>query len=361
MPNPRSHDGPTLASVAQRAGCSPITVSRVLNSPEIVSPELRERVIAAAAELSYHVNVAARTLASIRTNTVGVILPSLTIHIFTDVLRGIYDGVRDTNLRVMLGNSHYDQNEEERLIREFLGQKPAAMIVSGIEQTASSRRMLEAAKCPVIQIMDLDDDPIECIIGFSHFDAGYQITRHLVEQGYRRIGFMAGWVNKRSLGRLNGWRRALEEAGIYDPARVLADMTDDRLIDPSAPDDLRYGDPSSALHGRMMLRKLLAVDGGIDAVFCNNDIFAVGALFEAQALRLRVPEDLGIAGFNDTDLVRASHPPLSSLRTPRYEIGLRAAGEAVCRLDQNSRTPAIIDLGIEVAVRTSTMRPQASG
>ena len=312
--------------------------------------------MAAVAELRYQPNLAARALASIRTNAIGVIVPSLTMHIFTDVLRGIDDGVRHTDLRVLLGNSHYDNDEEERLIRDFLGQKPAAMILSGTEQTPAARAMLKDANCPVIQIMDLHDDPIECIIGFSHFEAGYMMTRHLIDMGYRRIGFMAGWINQRSRGRLDGWRRALEEVDLYDPRLVTASVSENgstRTSRPASP-DLRLGEAASAIDGRKMLQQLLRIDQRLDAVFCNNDIFAIGVLFEAQAMGLDVPNRLGIAGFNDTDLVRAANPPLSSLRTPRHEIGRRAVQEAVLRLEAPDRETAVIDLGISVSARLST-------
>ncbi|MGV8989399.1 MAG: LacI family DNA-binding transcriptional regulator [Cypionkella sp.] len=354
----RSDRGLTLSDVARIAGCSPISASRALNTPDVVSADLRQRVALAVEKLGYRPNLNARALASIRTNVVGVLVPSLTQHIFTDVLRAIYDGLQPTKFRVLLGNTHYDNAEEERLVGEFLDQKPAAMIVSGIEQLPMTRKMLEEADCPVIQIMDLTDDPIDCIVGFSHFQAGYLMTQHLIEQGYRHIGFMAGWMNQRSGGRMKGWRSALEEAGLYDPQLALAESVEDPAlgVNAVASTSRPSGKATSAMAGRAFLGLLLTREPRLDAVFCNNDILALGALFEAQARGIAVPQDLGIAGFNDTETVAAAHPGLTSLRTPRYEIGLRAVQEIVDRLEGRSDGKRVIDLGVEIASRASTSR-----
>ncbi len=358
MATKKSDRGLTLADVARIAGCSPISASRALNTPDVVSADLRQRVAMAVEKLGYRPNLNARALASIRTNVVGVLVPSLTQHIFTDVLRGIYDGLQPTKFRVLLGNTHYDNAEEERLVGEFLGQKPAAMIVSGAEQRPRTRKMLEEAGCPVIQIMDLTDDPIDCIVGFSHFQAGYLMTKHLIAQGYQHIGFAAGWVNHRSGGRMKGWRSALEEVGLYDPQLAVAGSVEDPDIGVTliGSTNRRLGEATSAMDGRKFLNVLLTREPKLDAVFCNNDILALGVLFEAQSRGIAVPQELGIAGFNDAEIVAAAHPGLTSLRTPRYEIGLRAVQEIQDRLEGRPGGERVIDLGVEVVTRASTAR-----
>lgn len=336
------------------AHCSPITASRAINTPGVVSPDLRERVMAAVERLGYRPNLNARALASTRTHVVGVIVPSLAQHIFSDVLRGVYDAVQPTPLRVHLGNTHYDLAEEERLIGEFLRHKPAAMIVSGVDQSPLARSMLAEAGCPVVQMMDLTQDPIDRVVGFSHVDAGYKMTRHLLDQGYRRIGylFLVGWMNTRSVGRLQGWQRALEEAGLYDPSLLVTRTNTD--LD----GQLRRerGEVITPLHARAGLRELLAATPRVDAVFCNNDPLALGVLFEAIAQGLKVPDDLGIAGFNDSDMILGAHPSLTSLCTPRYEIGFRAVEEALAAIQGQPNPEPITDLGTTVSFRRSTDR-----
>ena len=207
----------------------------------------------------------ARALASARANVVGVLVPSLTNNVFADVVRGIYDGLSDTDFQIQIGNTHYSGMEEERLLKVFLGQRPAALIVSGIDQTPAARRLLDGAGCPVVQIMESGPDPIDMMIGFSHLDGGRVATQHLIDVGYRRIGFIGARMDPRSQRRLAGYRAASEAAGIYDPRLVITTPI-----------------PSSVPLGRELLRDALAKTPKLDAVFCNNDDLALGVLFECN-------------------------------------------------------------------------------
>ncbi|SHG01793.1 transcriptional regulator, LacI family [Kaistia soli DSM 19436] len=356
----RRGDGrPTIADVAARAGVAAITVSRALSDPSLVSDTLRKTIEEAVQALGYVPNLSARTLASTRSSVVGVLIPSLSQTVFTDVLRGVYDGVDGSPLTVQIGNTRYDEAEEERLIKVFLREKPAGMIVSGIDQTPEARRMLENAGCPVIQIMDISDDPIDQIIGFSHYDGGRKVTEHLIEEGYRRIGFIAGWVSRRSSGRLDGYRAALAAAGLPQPSLEhsfspgympkLADASET----PAGRPVLEFATPRV---GRELFRAAIAADPGLDAVFCNNDILALGVLFECQAQGIRVPEDMGIAGFNDHDYMESAFPSLSSGRTHRYRNGLDAVVAIRRRLGGAPVGEPVIDMGVEVMKRRSTDR-----
>lgn len=330
---------PTIADVAARAGVSTITVSRALREPARVSPELREQIDEAVRALDYVPDQHARALASARTNVIGVIIPSLTNNVFADVLRGIYDGIAQSPYQVQLGNSRYSPIEEERLLGTFLSQRPAALIVSGIDQTERGRSLLKSAGCPVVQIMDLSDDPVDMMVGFSHKAGGHLITSHLVEAGYRRIGFLGARMDPRTQRRLEGYRAALIEADLYDPRRITTTPAS-----------------SSVSLGRDLLRDLLARMPDTDAVFCNNDDLALGALFECQRAALTVPTSIGIAGFNDLEMMEAAYPALTSIRTPRYEIGQRALQMARAALDGKRPEATRVDVGFELKVRTSTLR-----
>src|SRR6187399_268316 len=134
-----------LAEVAELAGVSPITASRFFRNPEALSAAKRARVESAAKELGYMPNLAARALASQRTEVIGVLIPSLTNNVFSDVLRGIYDALDGSRYSILL---------EEKLLRLFLAQKPAGLIVTGIDQTPESRSILESVDCPIVQIME---------------------------------------------------------------------------------------------------------------------------------------------------------------------------------------------------------------
>jgi LacI family gluconate utilization system Gnt-I transcriptional repressor len=331
---------PTISDVARLAGVSAITVSRALRAPERVSPELRASVTAAVAELGYMPDPNARALASARADVIGVIIPSLTNNVFADVLRGAYDAVAGSPYQIQLGNSRYSPFEEERLLTIFTCQRPSALIVSGIDQTSGARKLLKAAGCPIVQIMETGPDPLDMMVGFSHRQAAASVVAHLWEAGYRRIGFMGARMDPRSQRRLQGYRDILEEVGHYDPALITTTPV-----------------ASSVSLGRDLLRELISRVPDIDAVFCNNDDLAMGALFECQRAGLDVPHQLGIAGFNDLEMMAASFPTLTSVRTYRYAMGFRAVQMALDAIQGRDIPQKSVDIGFELAVRESTAGP----
>lgn len=343
-----------MSDVAALAGVGVVTVSRALREPDKVSKELRDSIENAIGVLNYVPDLNARALASSRTDVVAVLVPSLTQNVFSDVVRGIYDGLEDSGLRIELANTRYNPEIEERHIRQILRHQPAGVIISGTEQTAATRKMLEGAGCPVVQIMDLTDDPIQKVIGFSHERVGLEITRYLIEAGYRHIAYFTGWMNLRSRQRMQGWRSALEEAGLFDP-QLLGQMGNDDLPSVS-PDRKDYRQFSTAMMGRELMLDMLDHRPHVDAVFCNNDVLAVGALFACNARGVQVPQQMGIAGFNDFDYMAAAHPPLTSIRIHRWECGYEAMMAVRRQLKGGDIGERVVDLGFEIIKRASTDR-----
>lgn len=335
----RSSGRPTITDVARLAGVGAITVSRALRDPERVSADLRRQIDAAIKTLGYVPDHNARALATTRADVIGVLLPSLTNNVFAEVVRGIYDGLSYSPYQVQIGNTHYSALEEERLLRVFLGQRPAALIVSGVDQSATARRLLESAGCPVVQIMEVASDPIDMMVGFSHSEGGRAAAQHLIGMGYRRIGFIGARMDPRSQRRLAGYRAAVEAAGLYDPRLVTTTPT-----------------PSSVPLGRELFREARSRSADLDAVFCNNDDLALGVLFECHRAAIAVPQRVGIVGFNDLDMMRVSYPSVTSIRTPRYEIGRRAVAMAVARNNGSDVGALSVDVGFELMQRESTAR-----
>ncbi|MGV3548930.1 HTH-type transcriptional regulator GntR [Rhizobium sp.] len=333
----RASGRPTLSDVAELAGVGSITVSRALRDPSRVSPELRERIDAAVDKLGYVLNPNARALASVRSDVIGVLIPSMTNNVFADVVRGIHDGLGGSHLQIQFGNTHYSADEEERLLKVFLGQHPSALIVSGIDQTPAARRLLENAGCPVVQIMEIGPDPVDMMIGFSHFEGGKVVTRHLVETGRKRIAFLGARMDPRSMRRLAGYSEAMAEAGLFD----------ERLITTTTR-------PSSVTMGADLLTEALVRAPDLDGVVCNNDDLALGVLFACHRGGIDVPGRMGIAGFNDHEMMAAAFPSITSLRTPRYEIGRRAVTLALAELSGDAARERVFDLGFELKVREST-------
>lgn len=329
----------TLKDVAAAADVSVITASRALRTPEIVSAKVRTRVAEAVDALGYAPNQAARALASATTSTIGMIIPSVTNLVFSDVLRGAYQAIENTGFQIQLGNSRYMARKEEELLKLFAAQRPAGLIVSGIDQSVAAHAILSSLGCPVVQIMDIGPEPIDMMIGFDHREGGRAATRHLLERGYGRIGFIGGRMDPRAQRRLDGYVEVMQDAGLYDETLVHTSPQ-----------------PTTVTLGGEMFADFLAMVPDADAVFCNNDDMALGALFECQRRGIRVPAQFGIMGYNDLEYSAVSHPSLSSIRTMRYDMGYRAIEMIIAASRGERPLPAVVDVGYELKARQSTDR-----
>ena len=328
-----------LTEVAALAGVSPITASRFFRDPAALSPGKRARVESAARELGYVPNLAARALASQRTEVIGVLIPSLTNNVFSDVLRGIYDALEGSRYSIQLANTRYSIFQEERLLRLFLAQKPSGLVVTGIDQTAESRSVMESVDCPIVQIMEIGPDPVDMMIGFSHASACRAAISHLFAQGCRRIGFLGARMDPRVQRRLDGYISIMKEASRYDPRLVVTTPL-----------------PTSVTLGGALFADLLSKSPDADAVFCANDDLALGVLFECQRRQISVPDQMAIVGFNDLEFMASAVPTLSSVRTNRYEMGRDAAMMVIASLEGRRPERPVVDLGFKVMERQSSAR-----
>jgi len=329
----------TLADVASRAGVSPVTVSRAIRHPEMVSEELRTRIDDAVRSLNYIPNHLASALASTRTQIVGVIVPSLTNGVFDDYLGAIQDVLNPAGIQMLVLNVRYSEIGEEQAIQTLLGYHPEAMIVAGVDQTERSRQMLKNAGVPVVQTMDVTDTPIDLNIGLDHTAAGAAAVRYLYDQGHRKIAHLTARGDPRARRRHAGYRRAMEEFGIYD----------ERLVEASPA-------ASTVEMGSQQFAAVLDRVGDVSAVFTCNDDLALGTLFECQRRGLRVPDDLAIMGFNDLDFCVATAPALTSMSTERQRMGTWAAQSILEIIRGSGRRPkqTRVDVGFSIKTRGST-------
>jgi LacI family transcriptional regulator, gluconate utilization system Gnt-I transcriptional repressor len=334
----------TLRDVAREAGVSAITASRALRTPDIVSPDTRAKVKAAVETLGYVPNPAAQALASSRSRMLGVVIPSVTNQIFADFMEGVMDAAESSPFEPQFANTRYRSNREVELLRLFNTQRPAGMIVTGIDQSPDARRIIEQMDCPVVQVLEVGSDPIDMMIGCDQTEAGRCAVRHLIEQGYRRIGFLGARMDPRAQRRLAGYRDVLAVAGLGCPSLVATTPQ-----------------PSSASLGGRLMADLLAVAPDVDAVFCNNDDVALGALFECQRRGIAVPTQMGIVGFNDLDVVSVSVPSITSVRIDRYGMGVEAVRMLGAAIGGRRPEPAVINQGFSLMIRQSTRRREAQG
>lgn len=325
----------TLNEVAEKVGVSAITISRALRTPEKVSATLRQRIEEVVEELGYRPNQAARALASARSNTVVVLVPSLANEVFVDTLAGIYDVLHPQGYQVLIGNTRYSSEEEAKLLRAYLAHNPDGILMTGFEHTAEVEAQLAGSGCPVVHMMELD--PQRPCVGFSQLDCGRAMTEYLLAQGYRRIGFIAAQLDARTLKRREGYRQVLQEQGCY---RVEQEIS--------------VADASSVGLGARLAQQLLQQAPQLDALFCCNDDLAQGALFFCQRQGIAVPEQLAIAGFNDLAASAWTVPSITSIATPRYEIGKQSAQLLLQLLAGQGEAQRVRDLGFELVVREST-------
>ncbi|WP_138514864.1 LacI family DNA-binding transcriptional regulator [Rhodoferax bucti] len=334
---PRATGRVTLSDVAQLAGVSPITVSRALRGERAVAPELVAKVRAAADTLGYVPNPAARALASGQSSHVAVLIPMLSNALFVDLLEALQQSLRHAGFQTLIGITHYDPSEEESLLREQLLHRPAGLVVTGLERHDSTRQLIAQSGVPCVHLMTADAPEGAHCVGFSQKDAGRDMTRHLLDRGYRRIAFAAAQLDPRTLQRLDGWRSALQDAGLHD--EVL------EWLNPA---------PSSLGLGARMFEQIMGQTPPVDAIFFCNDDLAQGALLAAMRMGVAVPERVAIAGFNDLTGSDQMVPPLTTVRTPRAEIG-HAAAQMLIALMHGDRIPApAVNLGYALQVRQST-------
>lgn len=330
--------------MAKLAEVSAVTVSRALRRPEMVSAALRDRIDIAVRELAYVPDLAASRLASARTHAVGVIVSSLTNGVFADYLRALHDSLLPAGFQVVVLSSRYSADEEEKAIATLVGQHPEAIIVAGIDQTPHARRLLQHSGVPVIQTFELADEPIDINVGLSQSQAAYEAVRYLIEQGHTRIGFIAARLDARARARMAGHARAMEEVGLPIDNRIA---TTERS--------------SSVAAGTALISTLLDRGAELDAIFCCDDNLALGALFECQRRGIAVPEQMSLIGFNDLEFAACACPSLSSVATPRYEMG-RLSAEILMRIIETGERPANpkIDVGFSIRKRQSTARRGAN-
>jgi LacI family transcriptional regulator, gluconate utilization system Gnt-I transcriptional repressor len=303
---------PTLKDVAALSGVSVISASRVMRDAPNISADLRSKVEAAAQSLGYQRNRIAGSLRGQTTDLVAVIVPSMSNHVFPNIVDGIDDALKGSQLRLVLGLTKYEDASEEAILRDMLTWNPAGVILSGLEHSDGTKEMLSHFSGPIVEVMDADGEAIDMAVGISMEEAGILIARHLVEKGYRRIAYVGAWGErpKRSLKRRMAFEAELARLGAPIVASVILDAA------------------SSLEGGAEGVRQLMARGLGIDAVFLANDDLALGALFYCQAQGIAVPGTLAIAGYNGLEICQSISPRLTTISTPRYEMG-RLAGEMV--------------------------------
>lgn len=330
-----------MSDVARLAGVSKMTVSRVL-AGHSVAAETRARVCAAIDQLGYVADAAAGALSSGRSEFVAVLVPSLSSSNFSDTVRGLTDALEPEGLQLLLGDTDYDLEREERLVRSMLRHQPRCIALTGAQHTDATRKVLERSAIPVVEMWDLPTHPIDTAVGFSNVRAARAMVRHLAERGYRRIGFLGGAseLDRRGLDRLKGYQAEIKALKLGEP----------RIV--------RLGEsPITMGHGGPAMAALLEQWPDTDAVMCVSDMSAFGAIMECHRRGLSVPADMAVAGFGNFEVAACCHPAITTVSVDAYGIGRRTGDALLAALqarDGGERTePRSIRIDYTIVARES--------
>jgi LacI family gluconate utilization system Gnt-I transcriptional repressor len=320
----------TITDVARRAKVGESTVSRVLRNHGSVSPSTREKILKAAAELNYVPNRIAGTLASMTSKLIGVVIPSVGNTVVPEVLAGANMVLEDAGFQPVIGVSNYDPAREEALIESILSWRPAGILVAGLEHTDRARAMLKSSGIRVVELLDIDGEGIDIVVGSSHRMAGRKSAEHLLARNYRRIGYVGHdiRVDIRAGKRFEGFRAMLRENGLNFV---------DQEFHPSG--------GSTVEAGRIGLARLLKRQPSLDAIYFSNDDLALGGYFHCLEHDICVPSGLALFGYNGLEITRLTPQPLSTIRTPRIAIGRAGAS-----LLLSGGPSSVVDVGFELIV-----------
>ncbi|WP_111494602.1 MULTISPECIES: gluconate operon transcriptional repressor GntR [Marinobacter] len=320
---------PTLQDIADRVGATKMTVSRCLRGADNVSEPMRERIFAVAEELGYIPNRAPDILSKATSRAIGVLLPSLTNQVFADVIKGIESVTEPAGYHLMLSHYGYSPDVEERSLASLLSYNVDAVVLSESQHTQRSRRMLETAGIPTIEVMDTHLPPIEQAVGFDNVQAAYDMVCEMIRRGRKQVVYLGVRLDTRTIQRQEGYTRAMTEHGLE-------------------PVILRFEQRSSFTVGATLMGDVLRDYPDADGIFCTNDDVAIGAFFECQRRQIDVPGRMAIAGFHGHDVGQVMTPRLASVVTPREAIGRRAAETLLARLQGADVGERIIDLSYRI-------------
>ena len=325
----------TLKDVAAHAEVSVITASRALRGVGRVAPELVRRVKEAAAILGYVPDPAARALASLHSSAVTVLVPTLNNPATGDLLEAIHSVLLGEGFQVLIGDTHYSREQEELLLRNYLSYRPSGLIVTGFDRNEETRGLIASSGVPCVHVLELADSPGVYCVGFDQAEAGQSMTNYLLNKGRRRIAFVAS-IDPRAMLRAEGYRRAMKNSGLYDPALEFLSTA-----------------PASIQFGADLFGDIVARHPNIDAIFFSNDDMAHGALFAALRNGIAVPEQIAIAGFNNLQEGAFTVPPLTTIHTSRDEIGRRAAQMLLDLMRGEKVYEPVVDVGYQLIIRES--------
>lgn len=304
----------SIQDIAQAAGVSHTTVSRALRDSSLIRVEVRERIQKLALEMGYIPNAVAQSLRGERTHTIGLVVTTIADPFVGRVVRGVEAVAQQYNLSLLLSVSNNDPDLEVAAVENFHRRRVDGIIVAAAQLTAQHEKRLTSISVPTVLINQQAETRLEHLHSVSVDDAGgaRSAVEHLLGLGHHAVGWLGAGNRPRSNRvRLESYREALAGGGVQARPDWISNAPPEHH---DHTDDVR--------DGQQMLPAL--VEAGVTAVFCYNDMMAVGALLACRALGIRVPEQLSIVGFDDIELAQFVTPPLTTVHQPKLRLGQTA-------------------------------------
>ena len=337
----------SIREVAAHAGVSVGTVSNVLNRPDIVAQPTRDRVQAAIKTLGFVRNESARQLRAGRSRTIGLVVLDVANPFFTDVARGVEDEASMSGLSVILCNTDEQLPKETRYLELLEEHRVQGILITPVAGADERLARLQQRGTPVILVDSRSPSGSQCSVAVDDVLGGDVAVSHLLDGGHERIAFVGGPVSLRQVAdRLEGATRALQRAGAG---------ADDLMMIETAALNVSAGQRAGAAIAELPARQRPT------AAFCANDLVALGLLQEMTRLRIRVPDDVAIVGYDDIEFAAAAAVPLSSVRQPRHQLGRTAAQlllEEALGADGHEHREGLFQPELEVRRSSQARRPR---
>lgn len=332
-----------IKTVAGNAGVSTATVSRVIRKYPGVREKTRKKVIKAITELNYEINAVARNLRQKKTNTIGVIVGNVLSQFYSIIAKSVEDTANKSGYNVILCNGDDNPEKELRYLKVLKSNRVDGIILTPTGKNAKYVNWLIESGTKVV-LLDRLIDGVDCdAVLVDNENGAYNAVKHLIVQGYRKIAIINGYIDRTTgRGRLNGYLKALREAGI---------PRDDSLI--------KIGNFKKR-SGINLARELLESTNRPEAIFVANLDMTLGTLITIKEMGLRIAEDIGIVGFDDPDWVLILDPLLTAVDQPVYNLGSTAAEMLIKKIENKGtiidNKPLIMTLNTNLIIRNSTKR-----
>ena len=334
----------TLRDVAERAGVHPSTASRALNTRtrEMVNPSTVSRVLDVARELRYRPNSLARGLKMSRTFTVGMLVPDITNPLFPPIVRGIEDRLTGAGYTLILSNTDNSDEKEHSILAAMGTRRVDGLLLATARREYPLLDYILESETPVVLINRTVDNPtVPSVTGDDHAGIGLAV-RHLVGLGHRRIAHVAGTQSVTTgLARYHSFVSWMQSAGLEVDRELIV-----------------FADWFQEQPGAAAFRALLERGVDFTAVVAANDLIALGCYDVMRERGMSVPGDISVVGYNGIPFSDKFDPPLTTVRIPHYQIGVKAADLLLDSMSESDSTPVALRLSPDLVVRASTAPPR---